>query len=311
MIATLTNERSVARDGRSEFFASLSEQDRRLYRSIPGAVDYMPHPKFRLASTEAALFGPAAAVIAAPRWRPYLDIDDPEARPPKMRSLLSTEQEQTLFLRYNYARYRLARLVVEQNRRFSRARAVEMLRWYRRVLEARSILAAANMALVVAMAKRMRINVVEFAELVSEGNVALLRAVDKFDVARGFKFSTYACRAILKGFSRLASRSGTYRQHFPTEFDPELEPSDELDRRRRDQRELAIEDLHRVLAQNMAGLSHVEQAVVTARFAVAGKEKAQTLEEVGKRVGLSKERVRQVQIDALAKLRAALVEQSG
>ena len=51
----------------------------------------------------------------------------------------------------------------------------------------------------------------EFAEIVSEGNMALMRAVDKFSVDRGFKFSTYACRAILKAFSRTAMKSSRHR----------------------------------------------------------------------------------------------------
>jgi len=160
------------------------------------------------------------------------------------------------------------------------------------------------------MATRTKINTVEFGELVSEGNMALLRTVEKFDIARGFKFSTYACRAILKAFSRLASRTGTYRQHFPTEYDPEMERSDEIERRHVDQHELAVEDLQRVLEDNMASLTEVERTVIGARYAMGGYERVQTLQEVGRLVGLSKERVRQVQLDALAKLRVALAERA-
>ena len=75
------------------------------------------------------------------------------------------------------------------------------------------------------MAKRTRMGDVDFGELVSEGNMALLRAVEKFDIGRGFKFSTYACRAILKAFSRIAMKTNRYRQAFPTEFDPTMEKS--------------------------------------------------------------------------------------
>ena len=166
------------------------------------------------------------------------------------------------------------------------------------------------MALVVAMATRTKINTVEFGELVSEGNMALLRTLEKFDVARGFKFSTYACRAILKSFSRLASRTGTYRQHFPAEYDPDMERSDEIERRHIDQHELAVEDLQRVLEDNLASLTAVERTVIGARYAMGSYERVQTLQEVGRLVGLSKERVRQVQLDALAKLRAALAERA-
>ena len=284
----------------------LSPEDRNLYESTPDDVDYVANPDFRRAGLEDELFGPDAEVVPAPQWRLYLELDDEAAPLPKSRTQFTRAHECLLFTRYNYARYRLAQVMPQQRRRFARKRVDECLLWYRRSLENRAILAGANMALVVAMAKRTRINTVEFGELVSEGNMALLRAVDRFDVCRGFKLSTYACRAILKSFNRLATNTGTYRQHFPTDFDPELERSDEVDRRHRDQRELAIEDLQRVLALNMAQLTEVERQVVGARFAVAGHRAPQTLEQVGDMVGLSKERVRQVQNDALGKLREAM-----
>ena len=284
----------------------LSPEDRRLYESIPAVVDYVPHPSFADPDAETRLFGPEAEDIPVSPWRQYPELDEPGHSPPRLRAQLTRAQERVLFLRYNYARYRLSGLLVAQNRRFAPSRVQAMLTWYRRVLSLRAALTNANMALVVAMAKRTRINSVEFGELLSEGNMALLRAVDKFDVDRGFKFSTYACRAILKAFNRLATRMGTYRQHFPTEFEPTMERSDELDRRRAEQRDLAVEDLDRVLTRNLAQLTRIERKVVAARFAVAGRRRTRTLQEVGRLVGLSKERVRQVQTHALEKLRAAL-----
>jgi len=282
----------------------------RVYESIPDSVDYVPHPDYRLAAMGDRLFGPDAEPIHVPPWRPYAEVGQGDASPPKARLFLSRDQEALLFMRYNYARYRLARVMAAQKRRFARSRAAEAVMWYRRVLHVQAALVNANMALVVAMARRTRINTVEFGELVSEGNMALLRAVEKFDVARGFKFSTYACRAILKSFGRLATKTGRYRQYFPTEFDPDMEQSDEIERRHLAQRELAIEDLQRVLLCNTASLTDVEHRVVRARFAVDGARTAQTLEQVGREVGLSKERVRQVQNDALTKLRVALDERA-
>jgi RNA polymerase sigma factor (sigma-70 family) len=273
-------------------------------------VDYVDHPSYKLIQTEAELFGPQAELVPVPRWRQYPELDEETDAPPKARTQLNRKQEELLFKRYNYARYKLRKLMLAQQRRFSARRVPEILTWYRHCLDGRAALTNANMALVVAMAKRTRINAVEFGELVSEGNMALLRAVDKFDISRGFKFSTYACRAILKAFNRLATKTGTYRQHFPTEFDPEMERSDEIERRHSNQRELAIEDLQRVLAMNLAELNEVERTVVSARFAVAGHRQVRTLEQVGRLVGLSKERVRQVQNEALTKLRAALDDQA-
>ena len=288
----------------------MSQADRKFYESIPDEMDFMPHPDFALAGMEEKLFGPEAEVVPLPQWRPYSELDGPESAPPRARSKLTRHQESLLFMRYNFARRRVAELLAAQKRRFSAARARQLVLWHRRVLQIRAALVGANMALVVAMATRTKINTVEFGELVSEGNMALLRTVEKFDVARGFKFSTYACRAILKAFSRLASRTGTYRQHFPTEYDPEMERSDEIERRHVDQHELAVEDLQRVLEDNLARLTAVERTVIGARFAMAGYERVQTLQEVGRLVGLSKERVRQVQLDALAKLRVALADRA-
>jgi RNA polymerase sigma factor (sigma-70 family) len=284
----------------------LDPRKRKLYEAIPEQVDYVDHPSFQREETENKLFGPEAEQFEVPHWRSFAEPDEADLKSTASgRTRLSRSQEELLFLRYNYACFRLAELQWPQRRRFSIRRAREMVRWFERILRLRADLVGANMALVVAMAKRTRINSVEFAELVSEGNMALLRSVEKFDCSRGFKFSTYACRAILKAFNRLATKTGNYRQHFPTEFDPDLEQSDELERRHTDQRELALEDLDRILRKNLARLTRVEHAVVAARFAVAGHPRPQTLEQVGRLVGLSKERVRQVQNDALVKLRGA------
>jgi RNA polymerase sigma factor (sigma-70 family) len=120
--------------------------------------------------------------------------------------------------------------------------------------------------LVLAMAKRTRLGDVDFAEIVSEGNMALLRAVDKFSIDRGFKFSTYACRAILKAFSRTALKSSRHRLRFPVEFEPDLEKSDWQDRRRDQVEDDCLDELKAIVDRNLADLSSVEQTVIRRRF---------------------------------------------
>jgi RNA polymerase sigma factor (sigma-70 family) len=281
----------------------------RLYQSIPDHVDHVPNPEYLCPDAEKTLFGLDAPTISVPRWRPFLEFEDGQEEVELSQAgpkNLSRQDEAILFRRYNCARYHLASLMEKQVRRFARGRVPEILAWYRRVLENRATLIQANMALVVAMAKRVRADSVEFGELVSEGNMALLRALDKFDFSRGFKFSTYACCAILKAFSRLVTQAGTYRQRFSTSFEPEMERSDELERRHDDQHELALEDLRRALIRNRARLTDVERTVLGARFAVVGHDHVHTLQEVGGLLRLSSERVRQVQNEALTKLRRAL-----
>ena len=180
--------------------------------------------------------------------------------------------------------------------------------WYGRVRDTREFITQANLALVLAMARRTRISDLDFGELVSEGNMALLRAVEKFDVSRGFKFSTYACRAILKAFSRIATKASRYRRMFPTEFDPTMEKSNYQESRRTDVEQDAVEELQRIIGENRARLSDVERKVIQARFAVNRGQNAEamTLEEVGRVIGVTKERARQIQNKALEKLRSAI-----
>ena len=157
------------------------------------------------------------------------------------------------------------------------------------------------------MAKRTRLGDVDFAEIVSEGNMALIRAVDKFDVGRGFKFSTYACRAILKAFSRTSLKHSRQRTRFPVEFDPDMEKSDWIDRKRDVVEEDCIDELKQIVDRNLADLSETEQTVIRRRFNWEQRDDSgMTLEEVGAIIGVTKERVRQIQNKALLKIKSVM-----
>jgi RNA polymerase sigma factor (sigma-70 family) len=276
---------------------------------IPTFIDFVYHASFASPATEEKLFGEQAQKIQVPNWTHFPEVPEDIVSGSVRRTTLGADDEVRLFLRYNYARYRLSKLYEAQQRRRSPARAKQMVLWYKRACQSRSDLVRANMALVLAMAKRTRIPNVEFSELVSEGNMALLRSVEKFDVSRGYKFSTYACRAILKGFNRLATKTGRYRQHFPTEFDPDLERSDYDVMKHDIQRKDSIDSLRDILATNRASLSEVERTIIMERFAIVSRGKGRTLAEVGKLVGLTNERVRQIQNSALGKIRTILDEE--
>jgi RNA polymerase sigma factor (sigma-70 family) len=224
--------------------------------------------------------------------------------------LMSTAEEKQMFLRFNFAKRRLTQLQAKAKRDgLSRQLCEQVIEWHRRFEHFREYLVRTNLALVLAMAKRVRLGDIDFAEVVSEGNMALIRAVDKFNVERGFKFSTYACRAILKAFSRTAQKSNRYRTRFPVEFEPDLEKSDWADRKRDMVEEECIDELKTIVERNLAELSNVEQTVIRRRFNWQEAEATPlTLEEVGKIIGVTKERVRQIQNKALAKIRGVLEE---
>ncbi len=227
--------------------------------------------------------------------------------------VLSADDERTLFRRFNYCRYRAMRILhAHRGKRLHAGTIRELLRWEHMALETRAAIVRANTSLVLAMARRSRNSGVELTELVSEGNLALLRCVDKFDVSRGFKFSTYACRAILASFSRAGAKAARQRGHFPTTYDPAMERSDYLDRKRERVELECVEELRQILFENTAELSAVERRVLDARFSI-GRDIApkngngrRTLDQVGMLLGVSKERVRQIQNQAMSKLKAAL-----
>jgi RNA polymerase primary sigma factor len=219
--------------------------------------------------------------------------------------LMKSPEERLMFLRFNFCKRKLSRMKTAIAKDgLTRETAAEFLQWHRKFEHFREYLVRTNLALVLAMAKRTRLGDVDFAEVVSEGNMALLRAVDKFNIDRGFKFSTYACRAILKAFSRTAQKASRYKTRFPVEFEPDYEKSDWADRRRDAVEEDCVDELKQIVDRNLAELSDVEQTVIRRRFNwQQAEDNPLTLEQVGQIIGVTKERVRQIQNKALTKIR--------
>lgn len=296
--------------------AQLSADDHvRLDRVLSEPIEYIDHPAFADPRTAQELFGVAGSDTAIRTWCNSAHVKQAIDQAPLSSGTLSTNQEVRLFMKLNYARFRMARIVAAFAKRRLTIRAVqELIWWHTKMVNTRCEIVQANVPLVLAMAKRTRMGTTDYAELISEGNMALLRSVDKFDCGRGFKFSTYACRAILKSFSRVAMRASRYRGRFPTEFDPSLERSDYAETQREGIEIDCVDELRGILSRNTADLNEVEVKVIQARFALAQAageaptEPPKTLEQVGLMIGVTKERVRQIQNRALAKLRHKLLD---
>lgn len=294
---------------------SLSARDRQeLKRILREPMDYIDSPAFYEENAEPDIYENAPEIPKPDTswYHPVMDSLTATSKTPKQSTqvLLTAAQERVLFLQFNYARHRIQTIQTELNGHDpSTEQAEELLRWNRKAEHMREQIANTNLALVLAMAKRTRMSEVDFADLVSEGNMALLRAVDKFDCGRGFKFSTYACRAILKAFSRQGMKLSKYRQRFPADFDPKLERSDYYERRRETHEEDCAEEVKTIVRENRASLTSIERTVIHHRFGIDVDEHTPlTLEQVGQIIGVTKERVRQIQNKALEKIRVELEE---
>lgn len=230
------------------------------------------------------------------------------------RRALTADEEQELFLRFNYFRYRMMRILrATRGKSLSVRDAEELIRWDRLARRVRDEIADANLGLVPTMVERARVMGVDFADLISEGHLALLRSIDKFDTGRGFKFSTYACRAILTAITRSVALMARHRSRFPTEYDPDMQKSDFVESRRAGVEEDMLSTLQELLRDNVVDLSHVERRVLSERFGVQHDDEevdgeGKTLRQVADTFGVTKERVRQIQNRALDKLRDELSE---
>ena len=245
----------------------------------------------------------------------------------------------------------------EFRRRYTRVSASEDT-----VREEKRILMEANLRLVVSIAKRYMNRGLSFLDLIQEGNLGLMKAVDRFQFRRGFKFSTYATwwirqaitRAIadhgrtirlpvhvIESLNRLekerkALRSERGRDPSPDDLaerlkmpvakvrllldaqktpyslemkigeDENTELGDLLrDTSVRSPEEATLEgDLSNEVTRALAPLSDREKEVLRLRYGL-GTDREYTLEEIGRRLSVTRERVRQIESRALQKVRAA------
>lgn len=266
-------------------------------------LDYIPNPDFEKVKKDSEMLtAPPADDVPKKKTRA------PSGLPPYLASLYETplltpSQEQHLFRKLNYLKYKASKLRERIDPQRAKTKLMdEIERLYEEAVETKNKIVQANLRLVVSIAKRHVTPSHDFFSLVSDGNISLLRAVEKFDFARGNKFSTYASWAIMKNFARSIPDEFKHRDRFRTSLDEMFmaQPDDRSDQYEQESaQKVREEQIRKILAR----LDEREQKIIISRFGLDYQKEPLTLKEVGDDLGVTKERVRQLEARALSKLR--------
>jgi RNA polymerase sigma factor (sigma-70 family) len=244
------------------------------------------------------------------------DVRVPRDLPPYLQALyrtplLSPARERALFLQFNYHKFRFVSARRRLEPQFARTREVNALEGHlRRATDVKNQIVQANLRLVVSVARKHLRPALSLMELISDGNITLMRAVESYDAHRGHRFSTYATLALMKGFARSVPQMLSGGRAAPTTSDQRVlaeVPDGRLSVT--NDRLLAREEVGQLLAR----LDDRERRVLLAHYGIEGaspgnRVEPATYEQVGRLLGLTKQRVRQIELSAIAKLRAGAAD---
>lgn len=217
--------------------------------------------------------------------------------------LLTASQEVVLFRTMNQLKYGANVLRSRLSAKRPAKKTVETISAFLEEAEViRNHIVSANVRLVIAIVKRLTGPQHNFDEFVSDGTLSLMQVVEKFDFDRGFRFSTYAYRAITRTVYRKMANLHKQESRVMTTSDDML--MDVPNRLELSLSETTWSNLRGLLGQFLNKLDAREQVIIHARYALGDTSKSQTFQSLADSLGVSKERVRQLERRAVKKLQA-------
>jgi RNA polymerase sigma factor (sigma-70 family) len=280
----------------------------RAQRLLEQPIDYMDSEVFHEPEAEEIILtSPPDITLPTP-------TRIPPGLPPYLASLysiplLTKEEEVYYFRKMNYLKFKASELRKTIDPLRPKTKDMNLIEEYLdKAVEIKNFLIRSNLRLVVSIAKRHIKPTGNFFEMVSDGNMSLIRAIEKFDYSKGNKFSTYASWAIMKNFARSIPAEHTRLDRFRTGKDEIfMQSTDQRDNPF--QQELQNKQQHQALMGILDQLDDREKNIILYRYGLIKGTEPQTLEEVGTRFGVTKERIRQLEARALKKARKIAQEE--
>jgi RNA polymerase primary sigma factor len=283
----------------------------RAERLLAAPVDYMDSPEFADPKMVSVILGPMPSeedfFSKVQTMRAPKDVDAQMAYLYE-RPLLNREQEAHLFRKMNYLKFKLKQLRDSIDPARPRVGDLDKLEKQAAEVKAvRDLLIECNQRLVHNLATKHLQPGQNLDELKSDANVSVMRAVEKFDYSRGNKFSTYATWAVMKNFARSIPDENTRKQRYMTGTD---ELFDGKADQRTDEQEI-LNAAFQARARVNRLLDYLDprtREVIKMRTGIDGSEEM-TLEQIGRHFGITKERVRQINVRGMKQLREKAAEE--
>lgn len=281
--------------------ASLEVWPARAQRLLDFDIDFIPNGEFRLpedgdesfaAGTLQELAGPSRVPADLPAHLRRLCESE----------LLTARQESDLFRAMNFAKYCAHTLRAELDVAEPDPELIERIEaLLDRSQLIRDRILQANMRLVMSIVKKFVTPQQSFDEMLSDGIYTLMQTVEKFDFDRGFRFSTYAYRSIARNAYRVVMSVRKDELRFSQ--DAEEWADVEADGSSSSMSEQVWMNLREMMSRFLDRLDRRERFVIRSRYALGSHRRVRTCQDLANKLGVSKERVRQLEQRAVSKMR--------
>lgn len=279
----------------------------RVMSSLDNGVDFIPNDEFETTPTDTSEF------VEETLEQLQQSNNAPEDLPTHLRrmcesELLTPEQETALFREMNFLKYQVNVLVYELDlTSASEAQLTQIDSLLQKSQTIRDQIIQANMRLVISIVKKFVTPQQSFDEMLSDGILTLMQAVEKFDYDRGFRFSTYAYRSIARNAYRTVTSARAEEARFTRDAE-DWAFEQEADQSTSTMTDNVWSNLRDLTASMLNELDRRERFIIRSRYALGAHRKVRTFQYLADKLGVSKERVRQLEQRAVGKLKAMASE---